>query len=361
MRAILTPGPGEVEVADVAEPDPGSAVLVRARRVGICGTDTKIVSGKIPVSYPRILGHEMVGEVVDAPVGSSFASGDRVLVDPAVWCGRCVMCLEGRTNICLEGGLLGRDADGVFARMPRTRVRAVQSAVDVGGTTVSVELACDCRVSTSFVGARYLALDIADRAEPDPAPETETPEARDEREAAAVHTAEELLILQIERAAGQGLVELADPVPAGPAPTAPMAGEPPAVPSAQASAALTGQLLDWWSIDLVLWIATFLLALVLAASLRMRESAPLPGSRDAPSARSLLKRRDVAAFFLSTFLMIAAHASLYVFYSLYLAQIGYSNTVIGLMWSLGVAVASSLRAAPTLPSSWAMSRSPRGS
>jgi PPP family 3-phenylpropionic acid transporter len=50
----------------------------------------------------------------------------------------------------------------------------------------------------------------------------------------------------------------------------------------------------------------------------------------------LLRRREVAAFFVSTFLMIAAHASLYVFYSLYLAQIGYSKTVIGLMWSLGV-------------------------
>ena len=59
---------------------------------------------------------------------------------------------------------------------------------------------------------------------------------------------------------------------------------------------------------------------------------------DVPSVLSLLRRREVAAFFVSTFMMIAAHASLYVFYSLYLAQIGYSNTVIGLMWSLGVVV-----------------------
>ncbi len=52
----------------------------------------------------------------------------------------------------------------------------------------------------------------------------------------------------------------------------------------------------------------------------------------------LLMRPEVSAFFVSTFLMIAAHASLYVFYSLYLAQLGYSKTVIGLMWSLGVVV-----------------------
>jgi MFS transporter, PPP family, 3-phenylpropionic acid transporter len=50
----------------------------------------------------------------------------------------------------------------------------------------------------------------------------------------------------------------------------------------------------------------------------------------------LLRRREVRAFFASTFLMIAAHSALYVFYSLYLAQIGYSKSVIGLMWSLGV-------------------------
>jgi PPP family 3-phenylpropionic acid transporter len=55
-----------------------------------------------------------------------------------------------------------------------------------------------------------------------------------------------------------------------------------------------------------------------------------------PSALALLKQREVIAFFASSFLMIAAHASLYVYYSLYLAQIGYSNSLIGLMWSIGV-------------------------
>jgi PPP family 3-phenylpropionic acid transporter len=50
----------------------------------------------------------------------------------------------------------------------------------------------------------------------------------------------------------------------------------------------------------------------------------------------LLKRREVISFFTSTMMMVASHSALYVFYSLYLAQIGYSKTVIGLMWSLGV-------------------------
>ncbi len=105
-----------------------------------------------------------------------------------------------------------------------------------------------------------------------------------------------------------------------------------------ASVTLAGQLLDWRGIGLMPWIALILLALVLAASLRMRETPQAHAHQDAPSVIRLLMRPEVSAFFVSTFLMVAAHASLYVFYSLYLAQLGYSNTVIGLMWSLGVVV-----------------------
>lgn len=84
---------------------------MRVRTVGICGTDLKIVSGAIKVDLPRIIGHEIVGDVVrtsrdeQAPIG-------RVLVDPVLTCGTCIQCREGRSNICTRGGLLGRDRDG---------------------------------------------------------------------------------------------------------------------------------------------------------------------------------------------------------------------------------------------------------
>jgi PPP family 3-phenylpropionic acid transporter len=99
---------------------------------------------------------------------------------------------------------------------------------------------------------------------------------------------------------------------------------------------VAGQLLDWQGIGLMPWIALALLVLVSAVAFNMREEAAIPRSHDTPSVSQLLKQREVIAFFVSTFLMIAAHASLYVYYSLYLSQIGYSKTVIGLMWSLGV-------------------------
>jgi L-iditol 2-dehydrogenase len=124
--------PDSIEITDVSEPDPASSVLVRVGQVGICGTDTKILAGKIPVEYPRIMGHEMVGEVVSAPDGSPYGAGTRVLVDPGVACGWCHLCRAGRFNICVNGGLLGRDMDGVFTEYhlaPFNRLIPVPAAV----------------------------------------------------------------------------------------------------------------------------------------------------------------------------------------------------------------------------------------
>lgn len=114
MRAVRVTQPGTIEVADVPEPSDAGLVRVRVHGVGICGTDVKIVSGEIPVDYPRVIGHEMTGEVVAAPPGSPFVEGTRVLVDPGVSCGWCDLCLSGRPHLCRNGGLMGRDIDGVF-------------------------------------------------------------------------------------------------------------------------------------------------------------------------------------------------------------------------------------------------------
>ena len=99
---------------------------------------------------------------------------------------------------------------------------------------------------------------------------------------------------------------------------------------------VSGQLLDWFGVGMTPWISLVMLAMVAGVALNLREEAATPAHHETPSVRKLLRQREVVAFFASTFLMIAAHASLYVYYSLYLADIGYSKTVIGLMWSLGV-------------------------
>lgn len=99
---------------------------------------------------------------------------------------------------------------------------------------------------------------------------------------------------------------------------------------------LTAYGLDWWGVGALPWIAGAMLACVLAVSLRMREAAPVHGAPPAPALWPILRQRAVVALFGSAALMVAAHTSLYVYYSLYLARAGYGKPVIGAMWSLGV-------------------------
>ena len=154
MKAVQVTAPGRLVYTDVPQPASPGAVpeaLVRINTVGICGTDIKIFSGGVPVDYPRIMGHEMVGEVVDAGE-SGLAAGQRVLIDPAISCGSCALCRQGRSNLCLRGGLLGRDADGTFAEYavaPADRILSIPGNVrepaagllQVAGTCVHAQRA----------------------------------------------------------------------------------------------------------------------------------------------------------------------------------------------------------------------------
>jgi 2-desacetyl-2-hydroxyethyl bacteriochlorophyllide A dehydrogenase len=115
MRAVRLVAPDALEVANVPAPSPSRSYEVSVELVGICGSDTKMLAGKVPVEHPRIMGHEAVGQVASAPPGGHLTPGTRVLVDPGVACGRCDLCGSGRLHLCRNGGLLGRDVDGVFA------------------------------------------------------------------------------------------------------------------------------------------------------------------------------------------------------------------------------------------------------
>lgn len=115
MKAMVLTAPSELVLDDVARPRlEASRVLVRVTHSGVCGTDYKIYTGAIPVRYPLIMGHEMAGEVVESDTGA-LRPGDRVIVDPELYCGACFNCRAGQTNLCPNGALVGRDADGGFA------------------------------------------------------------------------------------------------------------------------------------------------------------------------------------------------------------------------------------------------------
>ena len=126
--------PGDLVLDDVDRPrQDASQVQVRVTHSGICGTDFKIFSGAIPVSYPRIMGHEMFGEVVEAGDADALRRGDRVIIDPELYCGACFHCRIGQTHLCPSGLLVGRDTDGGFAdylNAPPSHVYRVPASID---------------------------------------------------------------------------------------------------------------------------------------------------------------------------------------------------------------------------------------
>ena len=118
--------PSDLALDDVARPQvPIGHVLVRITHSGLCGTDLKIYKGAIPAQYPLIMGHEMVGEVA--------GGGERVIVDPVLYCGSCFHCRIGQTNLCPAGGLIGRETNGGFAEyaaVPEAQVFRLPDSID---------------------------------------------------------------------------------------------------------------------------------------------------------------------------------------------------------------------------------------
>lgn len=145
--------PRQLGLEEVDRPRPAAGqVLVRVTNSGVCGTDLKIYDGTVPVKYPRIMGHEMVGEVVEGG-NDRVRNGDRVIVDPCLYCGMCVNCRAGQTSLCRNGGLVGRDSDGGFAEYllaPMTHVYRLPDAVDSGKAPL-IQILTTCVHAQRFV------------------------------------------------------------------------------------------------------------------------------------------------------------------------------------------------------------------
>ncbi|MFF2848844.1 zinc-dependent alcohol dehydrogenase family protein [Streptomyces sp. NPDC058001] len=151
MKALVFHGPGRTSwdvVPDPAVKDPAD-VIVRVDAVTICGTDLHIVKGDVPEVAPgTVLGHEAVGEVVEA--GSDVRSvrpGDSVLVSCITACGRCRFCREGRYGQCRGGGgwSLGHLIDGTQAEYVRVpfadlSVHPLSQSVDSGEAVLLADI-----------------------------------------------------------------------------------------------------------------------------------------------------------------------------------------------------------------------------
>jgi (R,R)-butanediol dehydrogenase / meso-butanediol dehydrogenase / diacetyl reductase len=115
MRASFYEGARTFRTGSQPMPVPGpEEALLRVRRVGICGTDLHIFQGHLDDRVPKggVIGHETFAAVVEAPEGSGFASGDRVVVEPVSFCGRCRACAMGASYLCYGLKVLGVDLPG---------------------------------------------------------------------------------------------------------------------------------------------------------------------------------------------------------------------------------------------------------
>ena len=100
MRVARFYAPGDIRLEDAPEPSPGQdEVKIRVHNCSTCGTDVKIFNhGHHHLVPPRVIGHEIAGEVVESTV-DSWVPGDRVQVIAAVPCGTCPDCLRGRMPV----------------------------------------------------------------------------------------------------------------------------------------------------------------------------------------------------------------------------------------------------------------------
>jgi 2-desacetyl-2-hydroxyethyl bacteriochlorophyllide A dehydrogenase len=116
MLTVVCETPGTLLAQDRPMPERGAdEVLLRVKRVGVCGTDLHIFTGNQPyLSYPRVMGHELSGTVEAAPANSTLRPGDNVYVMPYLSCGTCVACRAGKTNCCVRIQVLGVHRDGAF-------------------------------------------------------------------------------------------------------------------------------------------------------------------------------------------------------------------------------------------------------
>jgi len=114
MEALICTKPGTFQYKDIAAPvlQPGQAI-VRIKRIGICGTDLHAYEGTQPYfSYPRILGHELAADLIEADGADGFIPGEAVTIIPYFNCGKCIACRNGKPNCCTDIKVCGVHVNG---------------------------------------------------------------------------------------------------------------------------------------------------------------------------------------------------------------------------------------------------------
>ena len=114
IQQVMTQ-PKNIIFREIAVPEPGpDQVLVKIKKIGICGSDIHVYHGTHPyTSYPVTQGHEVSGEIVKlGEYVKDLSVGQRITIEPQVFCGRCYPCLHGKYNLCEHLKVMGFQTTG---------------------------------------------------------------------------------------------------------------------------------------------------------------------------------------------------------------------------------------------------------
>lgn len=114
MDSLVCSQPGKFEYKQADRPSlTASNAIIKIKRIGICGTDLHAFQGTQPFfDYPRILGHELSGELIEADNAPGFVIGEPVTFIPYINCGNCIACNNGKPNCCVNLKVCGVHTDG---------------------------------------------------------------------------------------------------------------------------------------------------------------------------------------------------------------------------------------------------------
>jgi L-iditol 2-dehydrogenase len=153
VKVVRFHAPNDVRVEDAPEPAPGPGeVKIRVRNCSTCGTDVKILKfGHHHIVPPRVMGHEIAGEVAELGAGvSAWSVGDRVQIIAAIPCGQCRECRAVRMTVCPNQESMGYHYDGGFAEflvipakvLTVNGVNRIPDGVSFAEASVAEPLAC---------------------------------------------------------------------------------------------------------------------------------------------------------------------------------------------------------------------------
>jgi L-iditol 2-dehydrogenase len=142
-----------MEMQERAEPSlEADEVLIEVKAVGVCGSELSGYLGHNSLRVPPlVMGHEFAGKIVAVGSGvRDLSVADNVIVNPLVTCGQCVMCKQGRNNLCLQRQLVGAHRPGAFAEkvaVPAKNCSVLPVNLDFTGGSLAEPLACGVRTA----------------------------------------------------------------------------------------------------------------------------------------------------------------------------------------------------------------------